>query len=178
MIQLSDFRYALRLWRRYPTLVVVAGLSLGLGVAATTTMYSVVNNLAHYKLDFKDVDRLAVLSRIDTERGTGNQPTDWETVQAILENGQSFEAFGFFQGFGAPVTLSGVEVSRVSQMPVDAGGLSIMGIPPLLGRTYRVEDFDDIIKQKEARSIVVSYETSPTSSSPRERVVGVWCSSS
>jgi hypothetical protein len=71
-------------------------------------------------------------------------------VQAILENGQSFEAFGFFQGFGAPVTLSGVEVSRVSQMPVDVSGLSIMGIPALLGRTYRVEDFDDIIKQKEA----------------------------
>ena len=57
---LFDLRYALRLWKRHPTLVVVAGLSLGLGVGATTTMYSVVNKVAHYELGFKDVDRLVL----------------------------------------------------------------------------------------------------------------------
>ena len=159
MIQLSDFRYALRLWKRYPTLIVVAGLSLGLGVGATTTMYSVVNNVSHYQLHFKDSDRLAVFWQTDKERGNGNQTPDWETVQAILEHGRSFESFGFFQGGGAPVTLSGIEVSRVSQMPVNVNGLSITGIAPLLGRTYTNEDFEDVVKQKEARSIVVSYET-------------------
>ncbi len=41
MIRLSDVRYALRLWRWHPAMVVVAGLSLGLG-GATTTMYGVV----------------------------------------------------------------------------------------------------------------------------------------
>ena len=107
-MQLADLRYALRLWKRYPTLVLVAGVSLGLGVGATTTMFSVVNNVANYNLGFKDVDRLAVLWATDTERGASNQsPTDWETLQAILEHGQSFESFGFFQGGGAPVTLSG-----------------------------------------------------------------------
>ncbi len=159
MIQPSDFRYALRLWKRYPSLIVVAGLSLGLGVGATTTMYSVVNNVSSYQLRFKDVDRLAVLWTTDTERGNDNRPPDWETVQAVLERGGSFESFGFFQGGGAPVTLSGVEVSRVSQMPVDANGLAITGVAPFLGRTYRREDFEDTVKQKEARSIVVSYET-------------------
>jgi putative ABC transport system permease protein len=159
VIQVSDARYALRLWKRYPGLVVVAGLSLGLGVGATTTMYSVVNNVAHYRLHFKDVDRLVVLWKTDPKQGPGNQLIDWETAQAVLEHGHSFEGFGFFQSGGAPVTLSGVEVSRVTQMPVDVGGLSITGVPPLLGRTYRVEDFEDVVKQKEARSIVVSYET-------------------
>jgi putative ABC transport system permease protein len=156
---IADVRYALRLWRRYPTLVVVAGLSLGLGVGATTTMFSVVNNVANYKLNFKDVDRLAVLWTTDREQGDGQSPPDWELVQAILQHGHSFETFGFFQGGGAPVTLSGVEVSRVLQMPVDVGGLSITGVPPFLGRTYRREDFEDVVKQKEARSIVLAYET-------------------
>src|SRR4029079_586140 len=45
------------------------------------------------------------------------------------------------------------------QMPVDVGGLSVTGVPPFLGRTYRTEDFDDAVKQKEARSIVIAYET-------------------
>ena len=30
MIRLADVRYSLRLWKRHPTLVAVAGLSLGL----------------------------------------------------------------------------------------------------------------------------------------------------
>jgi predicted permease len=158
-VPIADVRYALRLWRRYPTLVLVAGLSLGLGVGATTTMFSVVNNVANYKLNFSDVDRLAVLWTTDKEQGDGQSPPDWELVQAIVQDGHSFEAFGFFQGGGAPVTLSGIEVSRVLQMPVDVRGLSITGVQPFLGRTYLREDFDDVVKQKEARSIVVTYET-------------------
>src|SRR6185295_6486285 len=61
VIRLSDVRYGLRLWRRHPAMVIVAGLSLGLGVGATTTMYSVVNRVANYELGFAGVDRLVVL---------------------------------------------------------------------------------------------------------------------
>lgn len=60
------------------------------------------------------------------------------------------------------MTLSGTsDTSRVSQMPVDVNALSIVGVAPLLGRTYRHEDFDDVVKQKEARSIVVSPPSGP-----------------
>jgi predicted permease len=160
MIRLSDVIYTFRLWRRHPTLVVVAGLSLGLGVGATTTMYSVVNRVAHYELGFAAADRLAVLWNTDPEKGVNQQPPDWEIVQAVLERGGSFEAFGLFQGGGAPVTLSGTtETSRVEQMPVDVNALRLVGVSPLLGRTYDSQDFQDLIKQKEARSIVVSYDT-------------------
>ncbi|HET6900640.1 MAG TPA: ABC transporter permease, partial [Vicinamibacteria bacterium] len=160
MSVLTDLRFALRLWRRHPTMVAVAGISLGLGVGATTTMYSVVNKVAHYKLGFKDVDRLVIVSNTDPDQGNNDQPPTFEIVQALRKDGTSFEDFGGAQFFGAPVTLSGTdETSRVLQMPVDVGGLSVVGVPPLLGRTYRTEDFDDVVKQKEARSIVISYET-------------------
>ena len=160
MSVLTDLRFALRLWRRHPTMVAVAGISLGLGVGATTTMYSVVNKVAHYKLGFKDVDRLVIVSNTDPDQGNNEQPPTFEIVQALRKDGTSFEDFGGAQFFGAPVTLSGSdETSRVLQMPVDVGGLSVVGVPPLLGRTYRTEDFDDVVKQKEARSIVIAYET-------------------
>src|SRR5260221_150547 len=123
-------------------------------------MFSVVNRVAHYELGFADADRLVVLWSTDAERGVSQQPPTWEFVQALLAHGGSFEAFGLFQGGGAPVTLaSATESSRVSQMPVDVNALSIVGVAPLLGRTYRPEDFADVVKQKEARSIVVSYDT-------------------
>jgi len=160
VIRLSDVRYGLRLWRRHPTMVVVAGLSLGLGVGATTTMYSVVNRVANYQLGFADADRLTVLWSTNPERGIREQPPNWEIVSALLERGQSFESFGFFQSNGAPVTMSGTEeTTRVSQMPVDVNGLSVVGVKPLLGRTYRFDDFQDVVKQKEARAIVISYDT-------------------
>ena len=160
MIRLSDMRYTFRLWRRHPAMVAVAGLSLGLGVGATTTMYGVVNRVANYRLGFADADRLVVLWTSDKEKGIQQQPPNWNIVQAILEHGHSFESFGQFQSFGAPVTLSTTtEAKRVSQMPVDVNGLSVVGVPPLLGRTYRLDDFNDSVKQKEARSIVISYET-------------------
>jgi putative ABC transport system permease protein len=160
MFKLADVRYTLRLWRRHPSLVAVSALSLGLGVGATTTMYSLVNRVANYELGFADVDRLAVLWTTDTERGINERPPTYEIVQAVLERGNSFEAFGFFQGGGAPVTLLGTsQASRVEQMPIDVNALSIVGVQPLLGRTYRPEDFDDVVKQKEARAVVVSYDT-------------------
>jgi putative ABC transport system permease protein len=140
MSVLTDLRFALRLWRRHPSMVAVAGISLGLGVGATTTMYSVVNKVAHYKLGFKDVDRLVIVSNTDPEHGNNEQPPTFEIVQALRKDGTSFEDFGGAQFFGAPVTLSGTdETSRVLQMPVDVGGLSVVGVPPLLGRTYRTE---------------------------------------
>ncbi len=160
MSVLTDLRYAVRLWKRHPTVVVVAGLSLGLGVGATTTMYSVVNRVAHYDLGFKDVDRMVILWSTDPERGNQEDAPTWEIVQAILKDGSSFESFGMAQLGGAPVTLAGTaEASRVLQMPVDVNGLSVVGVAPLLGRVYRPEDFGDLIKQKEARSIVIAYDT-------------------
>jgi putative ABC transport system permease protein len=141
-------------------MVAVAGLSLGLGVGATTTMYGVVNRVANYQLGFADADRLAVVWTGDVVKGIRQQPPNWEIVEALLEHGQSFESFGFFQNFGAPVTMAGpTEASRVSQMPVDVNALSIVGIKPRLGRTYQLSDFNDPVKQKEARSIVISYDT-------------------
>ena len=160
MSVLADLRYALRLWRRYPALVVVAGLSLGLGVGATTTIYGVASKLAHYDLGFKDVDRMVILWSTDPEKGITERPPTWETVQVLLASGRSFEAFGQAQMGGAPVTLAGTETSsRVLQMPVDVNGLSVVGVAPLLGRTYRPEDFGDLITQTEARSIVIGYDT-------------------
>src|SRR5258708_5006729 len=100
MIRFSDVRYALRLWRRHPTMVAVAGLSLGLGVGATTTMYSVVNRVAHYELGFADVDRLAVLWSTNAEKGIRAPPPNWEIIRALLEHRQSSEGFGFFQAGG------------------------------------------------------------------------------
>jgi putative ABC transport system permease protein len=155
---LADVRFALRLWARRPTIIVVATLSLGLGVGATTVMYSLLSQVAHYDFGFANEDRLVVFSSTDPQ--AGEQPPTYEIVQALLQSGQSFEGIGLHQPADIPVTFSGAgETVRVSQSPVEVNGLSIVGVAPVLGRTYRLDDFADVVKEKEVRAIVISYDT-------------------
>lgn len=157
MLALSDIRFAMRLWVRHPTLVLVAGLSLGLGIGATTTMYTLLSGVAHYRFGFADEDRVVVLSNTEVEGVGAQSPPTYDVVQALLVSGRSFEALGLHQPAGIAVTLSGAgETVRVSQTPVDVNGLAITGVPPALGRTYRLDDFNDVVKEKEARAIVIS----------------------
>ena len=157
MLDLSDVRFAMRLWVRHPTLVVVAGLSLGLGIGATTTMYTLLDGLTHYRFGFADEDRVVVLANTEVEGVGAQSPPTYDVVQALLASGRSFEGLGLHQPSGIPVTLSGAgETVRVSQTPVDVNGLAITGVAPALGRTYRLGDFDDLVKEKEARAIVIS----------------------
>jgi putative ABC transport system permease protein len=154
-------------------MVAVAALSLGLGIGATTTMYSLVNRVTNYDLGFSDVDRLVLLWSTNSEQPGQQSPPTFDIVRALLDSGTSFEAFGLFQGGGAPVTIAGVDQpGRVEQMPVDVNALALTGINPLLGRTYREQDFEDVVKQKEARSIVVSYDTWQRRLGGRPDVIG------
>jgi putative ABC transport system permease protein len=159
VLELSDLRFALRLWARRPTLPIVAGLSLGLGIGATTTMYSLLSGVAHYEFRFAAEDRVVVLSNTQVDDGPAEQPPTYDVVQALLASGRSFEALGLHQPAGIPVTLSGAgETVRVSQTPVDVNGLAVTGVAPALGRTYRLDDFTDVVKEKEARGIVISHD--------------------
>ncbi len=94
---MSDLRFALRLWARHPTLLLVAGLSLGLGIGATTTMYSLLGGVARYDFGFADEDRLVVLTNTQVDDGAAEQHPTYDVVQALLASGRSFEALGLHQ---------------------------------------------------------------------------------
>ena len=124
-------------------------------------MYSVVNRVAHYELGFAEVDRLAVLWSTDTQRGIREQPPTWEIVQAHPRARSVVRVVRLLPGQrrAGHAVDDHRERRRVAQMPVDVNALSVVGVKPLLGRTYRLEDFNDVVKQKEARAIVISYDT-------------------
>jgi hypothetical protein len=71
VLELSDLRFALRMWARHVTLIVIGTLSLGLASAATTTMYTLLSGVAHYDLGFAREDRLVVLWNTHVEQLSG-----------------------------------------------------------------------------------------------------------
>src|SRR5688572_25725690 len=54
----QDLQFAARTLRKQPAFLAVAVLSLGFGIGATTTMFSVIEALDLRRLPFRDVDRL------------------------------------------------------------------------------------------------------------------------
>ena len=119
MIRLSDVRYTLRLWRRHPAMVVVAGSFAGAGRRGDN--HDVRRGESCGELPARICRRRSPRRAVDQRRAARHSPAaaNWEIVRAILDAGRHSSPFGFFQGGGAPVTLSTTD--RSDARLADAG---------------------------------------------------------
>src|SRR5262245_57702542 len=69
-----DVRYAVRMLRRSPVFAAVAMITLGLGIGATTTIYSVVDTILLRPLPFPHADRLVRVVENVPSRVQGEPP--------------------------------------------------------------------------------------------------------
>src|SRR5215510_8594648 len=93
---LRDVRYAMRQLRRSPGFAVAALLCLGLGIGATTAIFSVVNAVLLQPLPFPESDRLVRMvenfphiarGRPPLQRGLSySEFLDWRTQSKTLSN--------------------------------------------------------------------------------------------
>ncbi len=103
---LHDLRYASRAIVRMRGLAVVVILTLGVGIAATTTMFSVVYATLFRPVPFNDPERLAMVNVVRTTPRFGTQYVRWSYPETthLAETLTSFEAVGTFTA--APVNLT------------------------------------------------------------------------
>ena len=138
---LQDAVYACRTLRRAPGLVVTAVLSLGLGIAATTAVFSFVNAVQFKPLPFADPGRLVDVEETSATAlcagcsvGT-SYPTlgDWQSRARMLASIGAYEQ--------RRMVISGVgEPERVPACLVNASLLPTLGIQPVLGRALSADD--------------------------------------
>src|SRR5271163_4694129 len=150
-----DLRYALRTLRRDAGFTLFAILILGLGIGASTTVFSVVNTLLLRPLPFHDATRLVWIAN------TGDDHiTEWTLqvghVQDLRAQSKSFaDLAGYFNfskvgdqkltGDGEPERLSGISVSQ--------NFFSLLGVHPLLGRDFSPDES----KWKGPAAVILSY---------------------
>ena len=122
-----DFKYAIRTFLRTPAFTLVAILTLALGIGATTAMFSVVNAVLIRALPFTQPDRLV------TTRGS------LADLRDLKEGSQAFEDMAFWASNQFHLRLDG-DSRQVLGGQVTPNLFSLLGVQPLLGRTFSQED--------------------------------------
>ena len=137
---LQDLRYALRMLAKQPAFTAIAVLTLALGVGANTAIFSVVNALLLQPLPYPHPEQLVrIRERTPVfPSGSVGYPNylDWRANQ------RGFTDLALYRSGDANLSGTGVdnEPEHVIAARVTFNFLSILGLPPLLGRDFRESD--------------------------------------
>lgn len=137
---LDDFRYAVRLLLKNPSVTIVAVFALALGIGANTAIFSVINAVLLRPLPYPHADKLIVVrERSRTfERGAVGYMNwlDWHAGQKSFTDlslvRRESVNFSPVNGTGSPERLRGLRAS--------SGFLSVMGLKPKIGRDLTATD--------------------------------------
>jgi putative ABC transport system permease protein len=135
---LQDLRYALRKLRKAPGYSAVAVLTLGLGIGATTTLFSVVDAVLLRPLPYPEPDRIVRVYEVGEDGTRPSQMAD-PNFADLSEQSRSFEALAQFQTYLVSVS-GGTEPARITAAQVSRGFFRVLGVQPHLGRTFRPEE--------------------------------------
>ena len=133
-IRLQDLRFALRVLRRQPLFVLVASLTVAIGVAATTTIFSAANwLLLRPPVGVHDSGSLVTVHRID-QQGTSFHAFGIPHYRALAAAGalEELAAFDIFEG---GLALDGT-VSRTPGTIVSGNYFKTLGTRAAMGRLF------------------------------------------
>jgi len=148
---INDLRFALRRLHKNPGFVLAVTITLALGVAVNTAVFSLVNGFLLRPLPYPDPDRLAVLilhqegvsprsGRFEREDDTSQDGQTWEMIRDGAPAVQA-ASFGGTSGVNLQTrSAPGIDVRYVQDMRVSAHYFDVLGIQPLLGRGFTEEE--------------------------------------
>ena len=135
----QDIRYALRMLRKSPGFTAAAVLTLALGIGANTSIFSVVDATLLRPLPYPQPEQLVRI--VDNLPGIGARD-----VGMSVPEWHDLERSGIFQyvspmGGGASANLTGSsQPTRAQLNAVPPNYFALLGVKPLLGRTFNPDD--------------------------------------
>lgn len=155
---LQDFRFTARRLGKAPGFTAVALLTLALGIGANTAVFSVLNSILLRPLAFHEPNRLVRIYEEfhvpDGETVFPHAPLSAPAFVDLREASHLFEAvaaFSAYREFGSDLT-GGEVPARVVRMPVSSEFFHVLGISPLLGRSFSLDE-----ERNGVRLAVISY---------------------
>jgi len=134
---LQDLRYALRTLAKSPGFTTVTTLTLALGIAGNTAVFSVVNGILLRPLPFPEQERLFMLAEQNRQGGLRppSYPTflDWQAQSSVVA--------GIAYVRGGPQRLATPDgVQSIVASAVSTGFFATLGETPLLGRLFTPDE--------------------------------------
>lgn len=129
----QDVRYGLRLMQKAPGFTAVVVATFALGIAANASIFSVVNGVLLKPLPFPQPEQLVTLHQSKPNFETGAIP--YPNFRDLQKENRTFAAMAVTRSYGFTLTGSG-EPERVSAQMVSADFFPMLGIEPVLGRTF------------------------------------------
>ncbi|HEV2492298.1 MAG TPA: ABC transporter permease [Terriglobia bacterium] len=148
---LQDLRYGLRMLAKNPGFTAVAILTLALGIGANTAIFSIVNAVLLRPLPYKDPGRLAVLWTDNVKQNLHQERTSYPNFEDWRKHSRAFEDMAFSSAFTVNLT-AGDEPERVIAGRASANLFPMMGVKPILGRTFSSEE-----EERGERLVLLSY---------------------
>ena len=132
----QDTRYALRMLRKNPGFTSIVVITLALGIGVNTAIFSLVDGILLRALPYEQPNRLVRLVQSQRQLGLDTWNLSQASFAALRDNNHSFETVAAYSTSGANLTGDG-DPKRVSLGTVSADFFKVLGIPPVLGRTFR-----------------------------------------
>jgi len=137
----QEVRFSLRMFRKNPGFAAVAVLTLGLGIGATTAVFSVLNGVLIRPLSYPEPDTLigvwhSAQFQAMTSRNVRLSSTMYLTYR---EHNRTFEEIGLWRSSSATVTGVG-DPEQVRTVVATHETLPAIGVRPSLGRWFSQAD--------------------------------------
>src|SRR5919205_776837 len=132
---LQDIRFGLRMLLTSPSVSIVATIALALGIGATTAIFSVVNAVLVQPLPFPNPDALVAVFETDTQRGQIRGSHSYPNFLDMRAQNTVFERVASYHGADYILTGRG-EPARIQGLIATADLFPLLGVSPLLGRTF------------------------------------------
>lgn len=134
---IQDLRFAFRTLRRDVGSTVLAILIAGIGIGASSTIFSVVNALLLRPLPFRDPGRLVWISNGE------DYATQTEHFSDLRDQNHSFSDLAGYSGFyraGDKELVGTGEPERLTSVPVTENFFASLGVEPTIGRSFTREE--------------------------------------
>jgi putative ABC transport system permease protein len=138
----QDLRYGARMLVKNPGFTLVAVITLALGIGANTAIFSVVNAVMLQPLPYANANELvSIYVSSGSDSPEARIPLPPAAYLYLKSNNTVFTDIGALSNKGWPANLTGAgDPERLQGFQVSASLFPLLGLRPLLGRTFAPEE--------------------------------------
>ena len=136
---IQDIKFGLSMLVKSPSMSIVATIALALGIGANTAIFSVVNAVLLQPLPFPNPDSLMAVYETNQRRGTIRGSHSYPNFFDIRSQNTVFERIATYRTSDFIMTGRG-EPARLMGAVTTADLFPLLGISPMLGRTFLAEE--------------------------------------